>query len=242
VPTYSAILTEQALQLGYRLKESHQVLLIRATPVAGSSTRSFANVVDNWLRSQAYRALIVWRNEGLLVVIESRSLESGKGLAEKMVAGLSHPAQPMLIGLGCTFNTISDNDATLQESYEQAREAAAIGAALGKQDGIITFEELGILHWLYHLPPEQRSQNSYMQHLDTLAAYDKKRDTELIKTLETYLEHGGSLVETAKALYVHRNTLLHRVNRIEALCGLQLRNPIQRLNLHAAVKSYRLHQ
>jgi len=63
---------------------------------------------------------------------------------------------------------------------------------------------------------------------------------ELLKTLETYLDHGCSLVEAADALYIHRNTLLHRLKRIEELCDVDLRDPMQRLNLHAVVKDYHL--
>lgn len=239
-PTYSTTLAEQALRLGYRLDASHQVLFIRATPVTGCS-RSLAKVVNEWFREQGNCVLIVWRDKGLVVLIESRDDEWGRGLAEKMIAELSHPTSPILIGLGGTFSHKDSNDTTLQESYEQAREAAAIGERLGKEEGVIAFSELGLLHWLYHLTASQRTQNSYMQHIHTLAAYDKRRRTELVRTLEAYLEHGGSTTETAKALYIHRNTLLHRVNRIKNLCELDLREPIERLNLYLAVKSYRLH-
>lgn len=238
--TYSTIFAEQALRLGYRLDTSHQVLFIRATPVTGCP-RSLANVVNEWLREQGDCALIVWRDKGLVVLIESRSDESGQRQAQKMIADLSHPTSPILIGLGCTFSHKDSNDATLQESYEQAREAAAIGERFGKEEGIMAFWELGFLHWLYHLPAKQRRQNSYMKHIKMLAAYDKQRQTSLIRTLETFLEHGGSVTESAHILYIHRNTLSHRVNRIKDLCGLDLREPLERFNLYLAVKSYRLH-
>ncbi len=104
-----------------------------------------------------------------------------------------------------------------------------------------TFEELGLLHWLYHVPPEQQTGNLFLEHIRKLAAYDTDQNKELVKTLETYLDHGGSLAEASQALYIHRNTLLHRVDRIESLCRVDLRDPLQRLNLHVAVKYYRLH-
>jgi DNA-binding PucR family transcriptional regulator len=80
-----------------------------------------------------------------------------------------------------------------------------------------------------------------LKYIHDLAAYDEKRATELVKTLESYLDHGSSLVDTAQALYIHRNTLLHRLERIEQLCPVDLHDPLQRLNLHVAVKGYRLH-
>ena len=91
------------------------------------------------------------------------------------------------------------------------------------------------------MTPETQADNIYLTYIQALHKYDQDRDAELVKTLETYLEHGGALVDTAEALFIHRNTLLHRLERIESLCQIDLRHPLQRLNLYAAVKSYRLH-
>lgn len=238
----SAVLGEQARQLGYRLKQSHQLLLIHPMSLNDGSNRPFANVVDNWLRSQGHRALIVWRDDNLVIVFESRRASEGKKLAESMLSALNHPTRQLLIGVGRVFGTPKEEPFGVQRSYEEAREAVEVGIAFDYQEGIVTFEELGLLHWLYHLTPEHQNQNAYLGHIRTLVEYDKSHKTELIKTLETYLDHGGSLVETAQALYIHRNTLLHRINRIEDLCKLEIRNPLQRLNLHAAVKSFHLHK
>ena len=239
---HSAVFTEQARQFGYRFDQSHQVLLIRGRPTAGGSRRPLGTVVDNWLRSQAHRALIVWRHEGLVIIIESNKLSTAKELAQAMIDALSHPARPLLIGIGSIFTSASGESDGIRHSYDQAREAVAVSSALGQEEGMAVFEELGILHWLYNLSPEEQAENSYMKHIKTLSDYDTARNTELVKTLETYLDHGGSLVDTAEALYLHRNSLLHRVNRIEQLCQVNLRDPIQRLNLHAVVKSYLLHR
>ena len=106
--------------------------------------------------------------------------------------------------------------------------------------GAIAFQNLGLLHWLYRLSPEDRAANSYLTHIATLQAYDAKRHTDLLTSLEQYLDHGGALVETAATLHIHRNTLLHRLERIEHLCNVDLKDPLQRLNLHAALKSHHL--
>jgi DNA-binding PucR family transcriptional regulator len=47
-------------------------------------------------------------------------------------------------------------------------------------------------------------------------------------------------VDTAQALYIHRNTLLHRLERIRALTGLDLRTAWQRANLYIALKAHQL--
>jgi DNA-binding PucR family transcriptional regulator len=63
-----------------------------------------------------------------------------------------------------------------------------------------------------------------------------------VRTLDAYLEHGGALAQAAAALSIHRNTLLYRLGRVEAITGLDLKDVKQRMNLHLALKAYQLHR
>ena len=225
---------EQARRLGYRLHKPHQVLLIHGLAQSGGDGRFPLHIVEKWLRTQITPMLRVWRDDNLVVVLESAKPSVGLALARTAVAELQHPAHKLLIGVSQTCVE------TIPQSYAEAQEAVHIAHLTGQDEGVAAFGELGLWHWLYHMSAEKRPSNIYYQHIFTLAAYDNKRRTELIKTLETYLDFGGSLVDAAQALYIHRNTLLHRIERIETLCDVNLRSPWHRLNLHVAVKGYRL--
>jgi purine catabolism regulator len=98
-----------------------------------------------------------------------------------------------------------------------------------------------LLHWLYHVPSEKLADNAYLSHIRRLVAHDEQRRGELLHTLEVYLDHGGAVAVAAQALYIHRNTLLHRLERITQICEVDLRDFTHRINLHAAIKIYRLH-
>ena len=245
-PPYTVVLLEQARQLGYRFKESHQVLFLSGQAVARGNSHSLGTrlscsrlTVRRWLNSQGYHALIVWCYEGLVLIIESDKLSVGKEIAYSMIAALSHPDKRLLIGLG----GVSGSESTgIKRSYSQAREAATIATRLGLLEGVIVFEELGILHWLYHLSPEEQAQNRYIKKIEILANYDATRQTDLVKTLERYLDNGCLLRGTASLLDIHYNTLLHRLQRIEQLCELRIKDSPHRFNLHAAIKSYILHK
>ena len=233
----SAAFVEQARRVGYRPDRAHQALLIYAPAKSGGSPHSLQNEVQSWLRQRDERPLLVWRDRMLALVLESADSGCGKALAEQLVADLSHPASRLLIGVGNAREPVPDG---VSRSFEEAQEAVRIARAMGREEGVAPFSELGLLHWLYHLPPEVAEDNVYVQHLRALANYDAERETDLLKTLEAYLDFGGSLVEAAEALYVHRNTLLHRIERIEELTALDLRHPLQRLNLFVALKHFRM--
>lgn len=233
-------LAELAHQLAFRLDHPHQVLMIHSEPAAGTDQHAFLEAVDDWLRQPARRAyqhaLLAWRDDRLVAVIESDDAQVGKAVADTLVEEVSHPVRRLLIGVG----GVCENGERIRRSYEEAQEALHISIAMGWKEGAFSFSELGLLHWLNNVPPPARDDNTYLQHVRALAAYDAEHDTELVKTLETYLDRGGSLAEAAEQLHVHRNTLLYRVERIESLCGLDLRHPLQQLNLHAAVKAHQL--
>ncbi len=74
--------------------------------------------------------------------------------------------------------------------------------------------------------------------LGTLAAYDERKHTELVKTLIQYLQHGGGYEATSRALSVHRSTLKYRLQRIRELTGFDLGDPETHFNLQLATRAY----
>jgi DNA-binding PucR family transcriptional regulator len=74
-----------------------------------------------------------------------------------------------------------------------------------------------------------------------LAAYDARRRTELLRTLERHLGDRGSVAPTARALYIHPNTLRQRLGRIEHLTGLALARE-DLLSLELALRLHRLRE
>jgi purine catabolism regulator len=232
---------EQARQLGFQLKKPHQVILIDGLQAMNSAVQPLVNEITNWFRKRRRFPLVAFRDHYLVLILENGRSEDGKQLAAELVESLDHPTLRLLVGLGSAYNPPDNAMAgPIRQSYEEAEEAIRISQLMGIEEGVVAFHDLGLLHWLYHLPAEKQADNIYLSYIQTLRQYDQERDADLVKTLESYLEHGGALVDTAKSLFIHRNTLLHRLERIESLCHIDLRHPLHRLNLYAAVKHYRL--
>lgn len=232
--------SEQAHKLGFQVEKKHQIILVEGTPQAGGGSRSLYENIQNWLEKINVSPLLVSRDQRIVIILQSGDEASGKQISEGLIKDISHPACPLRLGVGLPF-ALSESSDGMKISYEQALEALRIGQTLHKHEGYLMFGELGLYHWLYNLNDDVRIGNRYLDKIRELSVYDNNRNTELVKTLESYLDHGGSLVDTAQSLYIHRNTLLHRLERIKQLNQIDLRNPLQRLNLHIAVKAYRLH-
>jgi DNA-binding PucR family transcriptional regulator len=82
-------------------------------------------------------------------------------------------------------------------------------------------------------------RDRYQDRLLRLVEYEKRRGTELLGTLEAYLEHLGSISATAKALHMHPNTLRQRLGRIQQLTQLDLTRE-DWLSLGMAIKVVKL--
>ncbi|EDX84106.1 Purine catabolism regulatory protein-like family [Synechococcus sp. PCC 7335] len=246
-----------AKRFNYHLNYAHQVLVVRHSCIAPASLSSLRRSLQSQLSQSCFSFLLVALESHFAIVLEYHPEQSdrlisekrGEALADKILSTLDQTAENLVVGVGSICMGEVEATKGLLESYEQAQEAAHISLLLCKRSqsvGVrypraLAFKDLGLLHWIYHLTPAQRSANAYLQHVRTLVAHDRKRGTQLLDTLEIYLDHGCSISETAKALYVHRNTLLNRIKSIELLCQLDLRDAVQGFNLNAAVKSYRLH-
>ena len=70
--------------------------------------------------------------------------------------------------------------------------------------------------------------------------YDQERGTELVKTLEVFLENNGNLAQAARVLSLHRNSLIYRLQRIAEITGADLDSAEERLNLAVALKIRRM--
>ena len=64
-----------------------------------------------------------------------------------------------------------------------------------------------------------------------LADHDRERRSDLVRTLKTYFAAGANASEAADRLFLHRNSLLYRLERIQKLTGLDLKEPRARLAL-----------
>jgi purine catabolism regulator len=74
--------------------------------------------------------------------------------------------------------------------------------------------------------------------LGELLAYEGA--SELIHTLEAFFAHNANLSQTADALFIHRNTLVYRLERIEAITQMDLDKPENRLAMQLALHIYRM--
>jgi purine catabolism regulator len=127
-------------------------------------------------------------------------------------------------------------------SMREAQQALEIGRRLFGEGRLHSFARLGIYRLLFHLYGHEELIAFYRETLGPLLEQDS-RGSEFIETLECFFRCNGNLSEAARAMHMHRNSLLYRLERIEELLGQSLEDPELRLSLQLALKiRYMLHQ
>ena len=122
-----------------------------------------------------------------------------------------------VIGIG----TVSDHLRELADSYKEAQTAIDVGKVFDTEKSIIDYENLGIGRLIYQLPTTTLceiflSEVFKKNSIDTL-------DQETLFTINKFFENNLNVSETSRKLFVHRNTLVYRLEKIKKLTGLDLR-------------------
>ncbi|MDQ1499636.1 MAG: hypothetical protein QOI86_2976 [Actinomycetota bacterium] len=122
-------------------------------------------------------------------------------------------------------------------AFEEAASAADVGGLIKGTPGVWTYEDLG--PYRYVLSSVDTVGDRQQERLQKLVDYDARRGSELLRTLEVYLDGRGNIVGTARLLHTHPNTLRQRLGRIERLCDFDFEQE-DWLSLGIAIKIVKL--
>jgi purine catabolism regulator len=148
-------------------------------------------------------------------------------------AGREYTDSRVLCGLGVPSNNITE----WRSSFRQAGQALELSRRFREQKPLF-FPDLSVYRLLIQLENSPELIAFQEEMLGALLASEGAR--ELIHTLQVYFEHNGNLSQAAEALFVHRNTLIYRMERIAALTGANLDDPEIRLAMQLALHIFRM--
>lgn len=161
--------------------------------------------------------------------------EENRRLLEKLCGALARkfPQAAPRAGLGRAYETFRELRRSLRDA-EMSLRAAALTAA---GSAVVCYRELGVYRLLFRVEEREELRCFYEDTVGSVAEYDRHNGTELLRTLEAYFENMLNLNRTAQALFLHRNSLIYRMNRIEEILGRPLSDPrtVRELQLSLAV-------
>lgn len=130
----------------------------------------------------------------------------------------------------------------VHQSYQEALSVLKVKERFAAETKhLVSFSELGIYQYLDVLA-EKRKHDSYPNYsLTRLEAYDKVHHSNLVETLEQFIECDSNVNTAAKKLNIHVNTLNYRLKRISKIAEIDLKNINEKFSIYLEIKLQNMH-
>lgn len=244
-PDEAERIARQAERLGHRLPQRAWVVVLEPdddATEAGLAARGQQDRLD-----AALSGLVRSRLPGALTLVRSASAiflvpdEVAPDLAtvEKLAGQVLTAAAPVMkpgtasVGIGNLAAGVGE----LARSHQEARQALRLTRRAGGRAGVASYRSLGAFRLLLEVQSPEALQRFVSEVLGPLLSYAQSRDTPLLETLEALSAARWIRRAAARNLGIHINSMTYRVERIEALTGLQLDDPETRVAISIALRA-----
>ncbi len=207
----------KARELRFNSDVSRVVLLIRVT---GRTDVSVFDVVQNLFPDKTKDFVVNINETDIALVkeiragIDSKDLEK---LARSIVDTLGGEFYTQsVVGIGTPVAEIRD----LASSFKEAQVALEVGKVFDTEKAIISYDHLGVARLIYQLPTTLCDM--FLREVFKRGSIESL-DQETLFTIQKFFENNLNVSETSRKLFVHRNTLVYRLEKIKRLTGLDLR-------------------
>jgi carbohydrate diacid regulator len=156
-------------------------------------------------------------------VIIVRELKAGEGyedIQKNADAMLDMLETEAMIQARISFGTVIDEIKEVSKSYKEAKMALEVGKIFYPGRTIIAYNSLGIGRLIYQLPLPLCKM--FIKEIFTSVSPDEF-DEETLTTINKFFENNLNVSETSRQLYIHRNTLVYRLDKLQRSTGLDLR-------------------
>jgi carbohydrate diacid regulator len=184
---------------------------------------------DEYAAQEVVSSLFPDKNRDFVISINETDVvlvkEVKEDISDKELEKLAHSIVDTLrselmtnvkVGIGSIVNTINE----IGYSYKDAIVALEVGKVFDTERPIISYNNLGIGRLIYQLPT--KVCELFLSEVFKKGSLDLL-DTETIITIQKFFENNLNVSEASRQLFVHRNTLVYRLDKIHKITGLDLR-------------------
>lgn len=228
-------------RLDHDTSPPHAIMTFTWAEADAPSVRRLETTINWLLRNHSRPALVhIYGDQHACVfqsLREGEDMESAHQLARRLFEEIDaeYPKTHLIAGISGPAETLDE----WPQIYQEALQAMQLGQRLNMHQ-MVDFESLGIYRLLGKLEDINSVQEFTDQVIGPLVAYDEQHRSTLVQTIDEYFNHHGNISQTAESLFIHRNTLLYRLDRIQELTGHNLNQANMRLALHLSLKLWQL--
>ena len=207
----------KARELHFYSEVSRAVILIR---IMSKNEVPIFDIIQNLFPNKS-KDFVININENDIALIkeitpntETKDLEN---LARSIIDTLSSEFYiHAVVGIGSIVDTLKE----LAKSFKDAQVALEVGKVFDTENTIVSYDNLGIARLIYQLPTT--SCETFLREAFKHGSVESL-DQETLFTIQKFFENNLNVSETSRKLFVHRNTLVYRLEKIKKITGLDLR-------------------
>ena len=180
--------------------------------------KAFADEPLKSFRLQYYNNLILFTFDDSYR-LQSKALDSAKHLALETAKTLLNTDIRCHIGISKAYTGWD----TIHTCFTQSLKALELGNSIHPEWTVYSYRDDDVYQFLINNLSREKLVSFYNESIRPLAEYDKENNTDMLSTLHMFFECGRSLSKTAENLYIHRNTMLYRMDRIQQILDVDLK-------------------
>lgn len=246
---------EQANYLGVNLSGKHRIIVLHMREPEGlpdqkktagegylmEMRENIKKSIEAEFRSYGMRHLMVLSQPNAAVILLPAELFS-RDLLITILTNIINGGEgkyhiSMKAGVGTSYEYIEE----FKKSYQEAKNALSISKIATKEQKVYFYENLGIYSLIAQISNGKFLDDYVESRIGKLVKADNMQEGELCETLETYLEHNCNANAAAEALFIHRNTMRYRMDKIKRILDDDINDMsvFLELKLAFAIKRYR---
>lgn len=237
------LLRERAARLHADLDALHVVLAARTESCAADADqeadarRRLAAAASHLAATR--HGLAAARDGGTVLLLPLGPGDTATGLARRAARHLGTAVHaPVTVGASAPADDLALRPETVATAYAEARRCLEALRVLGRRGDGAAAEDFGFLGLL--LAGDRDISGFVDRTIGQVLAYDRRRGTELLRTLDAYFACGMSPARTKDELHVHVNTVAQRLERVGRLLGDDWQSPARALEIQLALRLHRL--
>ncbi len=179
------------------------------------------NVIQSLFPNKSRDFVILVDDENTALIKELKPSEDDDEIKKKAKVIIDTLNTELMVKASIGIGTVADNLRDVARSYKEAHMALLVGEIFENDKSIIDYNKLGIGRLIYQLPTTlcKLFLKEVFDEEITFESFDK----ETMITIQKFFENNLNVSETSRQLFVHRNTLVYRLDKIQKLTGMDLR-------------------
>lgn len=211
-------IVNKARELRIPVEMCRMVFLIS---VPGADDNACMSVLKNMFPDRMYSSIFKIDPSNYLLVRSIKDSNKRKNFIDMAYMIKDTVSAELMVDTRVSIGTESGSLVDLRKSYQNAVVADITGRIFEGKEKVADYNKLGIGRLIYKLPED--SCRIFLEEVFPNSSY-KSFDEEIFKTIEALLECNFNISKTAEILFVHRNSVIYRIQKIQKMTGLDVRN------------------